>query len=58
MPKKAVSILPHETKALFVLFCLQLMCLSEGEIVPARVARLAIPWPISKHLAIFEVRWP
>jgi len=30
-----VSILPHETKALYVLFCLQLMCLSEGKIPPA-----------------------
>jgi len=33
--KKAVSILPHKTKALFVLFCLQLMCLSEGKVARA-----------------------
>jgi len=35
--KKAVSILPHKTKALFVLFCLQLMCLSEGKVARAVV---------------------
>ena len=45
--KKAVSILPHKTKALFMLFCLQLMCWSEGKVARAvilpREAKLTLP---------------
>jgi len=33
------------------------LCSAPGDIA-TRVTRLAISWPISKNLAIFEICWP